>query len=47
MERHQNPPSRRYNWTVLACALAVLVVAGAESLRGAHLTRSATVPAVS
>lgn len=47
MERHQNPPSRRYNWTVLACALAVLVVAGAEALRWAHHTRSTTVPAVS
>ena len=44
MERHQNLQSRRYRWTVFACALAILVVAGAEALRWAHMARSKAVP---
>ncbi|MBQ5947718.1 exo-alpha-sialidase [Massilia sp. ST3] len=46
MERHQNPQSRRINWTVLGCALVVLLIAGAESLRWASRTRSASTPSI-
>ncbi|OON63202.1 hypothetical protein B0920_07305 [Massilia sp. KIM] len=44
MERPQIPQSRSAQWTMLVCALVVLLVAGFETLRWARVTRPSAVP---
>lgn len=44
MEATQIPQPRPRHWTVLACALIVLLVIGAEALRWSRATRAAAAP---
>lgn len=44
MERPQIPKSRKFNRTLLACAMAVLLVAATETVRWARMTHAVGIP---
>lgn len=46
MEISRNPRSLNGNWTVLVCALIVLLVIGAEALRWSHAARATALPSM-